>query len=168
MMTRLITERLMMRRAQPGDLDALHALVSHYDVVKMTATWPWPADRAFTAGRSVPFAADKGMVGPVFQRGQLVGVMGVSSLDAERAELGYMFAPEVWGMGFATEMGRELIAHCWKIYGWSEITACVFDDNGASDRVLEKLGFAYEGPCRGYCRARDQELPTRTYRLPRP
>lgn len=165
-MTTLTTKRLMLRLAQPADLDALHALVSNYDVVKMTATWPWPADRDFTASRSVPFDPEKGVVGLVFCGEDMVGSMGIAA-KGDKAELGYMFAPAHWGKGYATEMGRALIAHCWTRYPWDEITACVFADNGASGRVLEKLGFS-EGPrCSGECRARGAILPTRTYRLAR-
>ncbi|UWP93366.1 GNAT family N-acetyltransferase [Aliiroseovarius crassostreae] len=168
MMTRLVTRRLMMRRTEPADLEALHALVSHHDVVKMTATWPWPAERDHTRARCVPSDPQLGMVGQVFHKGELVGSMGIASRDGQLPEMGYMFAPAYWGRGFATEMGQALIAHCWQRYDWTEISACVFGDNPASGRVLEKLGFVATGPCRGYCRARDEELPTLTYRLSRP
>lgn len=46
METMLRTERLTLRRNIPSDLDGMHALVANYDVVKMTARWPWPADKA--------------------------------------------------------------------------------------------------------------------------
>ena len=38
----IVTARLRLRPPLPGDRDALHALASDYEVVKQTATWPWP------------------------------------------------------------------------------------------------------------------------------
>ncbi|HCQ67345.1 MAG TPA: hypothetical protein DIU07_20345 [Rhodobacteraceae bacterium] len=54
------TDRLLWRRSSPQDLDALHALVSDDEVVKNTATWPSPADRAFAESRCAPFDLGRG------------------------------------------------------------------------------------------------------------
>jgi RimJ/RimL family protein N-acetyltransferase len=170
METELVTTRLSLRRARPVDLDGLHALGSDWELVKQTATWPWPADRAFTASRSQPVDPALGLAGPVFAGGEIVGMMGViaSEEPGAVAELGYMFKRAHWGKGYATEIGRTLIAHAWARYDWSAIEAVVFTANPASARVLEKLGFA-EGPgAIGLCAARAGSFPTRTFRLARP
>ncbi len=168
--TEICTERLVMRRARAEDYDAIHALVDDFDVVKMTGSWPFPPDPDLIARRSEPSDAALGMVGPVFLAGELIGIVGANSAapEASAGELGYMFARAHWGRGYATEIGRALIAHVWQRYAWEMITACVFDDNPASGRVLEKLGFAQTGHCTAYCTARAAELPTLTYRLDRP
>lgn len=166
-MVEITTERLFWRRADPGDLDALHALVSDYEVVKDTATWPSPPDRAFSAGRCVPFDLDKGLVGHVFLAGSLIGAMGVNGGETGGV-LGYMFARAHWGRGYATEIGRALVAAAFARYAWPEISACVFDVNPASARVLEKLGFEVTGHCAGPSAARGATLPMRTFRLGRP
>ena len=79
--TEIVTDRLTLRRARPGDAAALHALASDFDVVKMTASWPWPPDRAFTKSRAAPFDPALGMAGVVLLGGQLIGMMG--ALTAE-------------------------------------------------------------------------------------
>lgn len=163
----IVTDRLCLRPPRPEDIDGLHALASDWEVVKQTATWPWPPDRAFTATRAKPVAPARGMAGPVFAGDTLVGMMGVTVSDTG-ADLGYMFARAHWGKGFATEIGRALIARAFATYDWGAIEACVFDDNPASARVLLKLGFAETGPCAGVCAARGATLPTRTFRLVRP
>ena len=144
----------------------MHALASDWDVVKQTATWPWPPDRAFTATRAKPMPAKVGLAGPVFQAEEMVGMMGVNTTEAG-AELGYMFARSHWGRGYATEMGQALLRHAFATYDWPAIDACVFDDNPGSARVLEKLGFVATGACEGACAARNATLPTRTFRLDR-
>ena len=170
----IATERLRLRRARPEDLDALHALASDWEVVKQTATWPWPPDRAFTANRAQPMPAEIGLAGPVFDGDDLVGMMGVNAAKTGAVTdtgagtvLGYMFARQHWGRGFATEMGRALIAHAFAAYDWPSIEACVFDENPASARVLVKLGFDETGRSDGACAARGRALPTRSFRLAR-
>lgn len=165
--TEIVTGRLRLRRARPADFDALHALVSDYEVVKMTGSWPWPPDRDLTASRATPFDPEKGLVGPVFLGAELIGVVGVSE-DGGNGDFGYMFARAHWGKGYATEMGRAVLAHAWGRYDWPVIEACVFEGNPASSRVLEKLGFTEVGACVHACAARGEMLPTRSFRLPRP
>ncbi len=162
----LTTRRLRWRRSRPADLDAFHALVSDREMVKNTATWPWPPERAFTAARVAPFPLENGLVGLVFCGAELVGAMGVSAGGAG-GEMGYMFARAHWGRGFATEIGRALLAEAFARYDWPVIEACAFEGNPASSRVLEKLGFTEIGRSVGPCAARGCALPMRCFRLAR-
>lgn len=166
METEIVTARLRLRRARPEDLDALHALVSDWEVVKQTATWPWPPDRAFTETRAQPMPAGRGIGGPVFADGELVGMVGVNATDT-CPQLGYMFARAQWGRGFASEIGRALIAHAFATYDWPSIGAGVFEENPASVRVLVKLGFDETGRCAGPSLAQGRALPMRIFRLER-
>lgn len=163
----IVTARLRLRRAGAEDLDALHALASDYEVVKQTATWPWPPDRAFTARRAEPMATELGLGGPVFAGEVLVGMMGVHAAG-EGAKLGYMFARAHWGKGYATEIGRALLAHAWAAYRWPWIEAAAFSDNPASARVLEKLGFVEGAGRLGPGAARGGDFALRTFRRARP
>jgi len=167
-MGEIVTERLRLRPAGLADIEGLHALASDYEVVRQTETWPWPPDRAFTAKRARPLDPAVGIAGPVFAGDEIVGMMGVHDFGAGAgAEMGYMFAQPHWGKGYATEIGRALIARAFADYDWPAISACVFTDNPASGRVLEKLGFVEGAPCRGACAARGCALDTRTFRLDR-
>ena len=163
METELATERLTMRRARPEDLDAIHAVVSDFDVARHTANWPHPADRAYTSKRAEPVDPAIGMAGPVLLGGEIIGLMGLIAGD-----LGYMFARAYWGRGYATEIGRALIAHAWASYDWPRIEAGVFEGNPASERVLKKLGFAPVGDDQHWCAAEGRDRPLRVFHLPRP
>lgn len=167
-MPRLITKRLSMRRCKPSDFEAMQKLVSDFEVVRMTATWPHPGDPDLTRTRCVPFDSDKGMVGVVLKDGALVGTMGLAKKTDEDPQLGYMFARPHWGQGFASEMGRALIDHCWATYDWPLVRADVFDDNPASARVLEKLGFEELEGSTGHSVARGESHPLRNFQLLRP
>jgi RimJ/RimL family protein N-acetyltransferase len=161
--TELKTARLTMRRARPEDLDGIHALFSDFEVVRHTASWPWPADPAYTATRAQPYDPAKGMAGPVLLGGEIIGVAGVTE-----GELGYMFAMAHWAQGYATEISRALIAHAFDTYDWPRIEAGVFDGNPASARVLEKLGFVHVGDDSLMCAAAGQERPLKLFHLARP
>lgn len=162
----IVTARLRLRPPRPEDLDALHALVSDFEVVKQTATWPWPPDRAFSESRCRPLDPDKGLAVMVFDDAALVGMMGIHA-GAAGGDLGYMFARAHWGKGYASEAGQALIAACFARYDWPQIAACVFVGNPASGRVLEKLGFEETGRCEGPSAAQGLSLPLRTFRLRR-
>ncbi|OWV47960.1 GNAT family N-acetyltransferase [Mameliella alba] len=60
--------------------------------------------------------------------------------DEDCAHLGYLFAEEAWGKGYATELVQGLAAH---LDGTARITLLAGVDraNPASARVLEKSGF---------------------------
>ena len=58
-------------------------------------------------------------------------------------DFGYRFARRFWGMGYASEAGRAALNHGIESLGFKDIYAMTDIDNGASRRVLEKLGFKY-------------------------
>lgn len=75
--------------------------------------------------------------------GTLIGLLMLFSDpdgDEDCAHLGYLFAEEAWGKGYATELVRGLAAH---LDGTARITLLAGVDraNPASARVLEKSGF---------------------------
>lgn len=56
-------------------------------------------------------------------------------------DFGYRFARQHWNNGYATESGRASLAYGLNTLGYKDIYAMTDIDNGASRRVLEKLGF---------------------------
>jgi RimJ/RimL family protein N-acetyltransferase len=77
--------------------------------------------------------------------GKLVGFSGLKYLaDLRETDIGYRFLPECWGRGYATESAQALIAHGRAAHGLGRIVGLVDPANGASRRVLGKLGLAYE------------------------
>jgi RimJ/RimL family protein N-acetyltransferase len=55
--------------------------------------------------------------------------------------VGYLFFPEAWGHGYATEAVRGIVEHLARL-GIRELRALVTSGNDASARVLVKAGFA--------------------------
>lgn len=71
---------------------------------------------------------------------ELVGGIGLHRMADGNAELDFWISPARRNRGFATEAARAVLAMA-KALGLSQLTACVFSENGAAARVLEKIGF---------------------------
>lgn len=73
----------------------------------------------------------------------IIGFGGIAFHDylgEQRMNLGYRFAVEAWGKGFATETGETALRHAFVTLGLDEVFGFVRPANLASARVLEKIG----------------------------
>jgi len=73
----------------------------------------------------------------------LIGFGGIAPLNyltERRINLGYRFAVEAWGQGYATEVGRDALALAFETLGLPAVFGLVRPDHAASIRVLEKIG----------------------------
>lgn len=154
------TARLTFRSLQATDLEALHEVVSHWDVVHQLASYPWPPEQDFTRTRAKPFLG-RGFVWGAFLNGWLTGTVAVTG-----DELGYMFAPDVWGQGFGAEACRLAISRAFAD-GWDHLEAGIWADNVASLGLLRKQGFRVTGDDRALNKARGVEVAGHTLRLDR-
>lgn len=59
-------------------------------------------------------------------------------------EIGWRLAPRHWGQGFATEGAREVLRFGFESCGLDEIVSIRHIENGASRRVMEKLGLHFD------------------------
>jgi len=60
----------------------------------------------------------------------------------QRLTVGYVIAPDLWGRGYATEIASSSIDYALGVLGVAEVYASVAAANGASRRVLEKVGMS--------------------------
>lgn len=162
----LTTHRLTLRAPVMGDCARIARFANDWGVASMVAGMPYPYGLAEAedfigwAGQKIDrgdrvFAMDLAGEG-------VIGMIGLHCHDDGVPELGYWLGRPYWGAGFATEAGSTVVA--WAHGPWSKpwITAGHFEDNPASGRVLDKLGFLYTGdrPLMG-CRARQAMVRTR-------
>lgn len=68
--------------------------------------------------------------------------------DTREAEIGYEFAPDFWGKGYATEATQAMAAFAFDTLKIHRLSAHCIAENTASARVLEKLGMKREGRLR--------------------
>jgi RimJ/RimL family protein N-acetyltransferase len=66
----------------------------------------------------------------------------------EVVELGYEIAESRWGRGLATAATRAMLAEAFEHDEVTRVIAHTLPERNASNRVLEKAGFAYDGDAR--------------------
>jgi [ribosomal protein S5]-alanine N-acetyltransferase len=81
------------------------------------------------------------------ETGAPVGRGGLSHTHVggrDEIEVGWAVMPELWGVGYATEIGGASVRVAFDVLGLPDVVAYTLIDNLASRRVMEKLGFGYE------------------------
>lgn len=86
------------------------------------------------------------------QTGQLVAAVGFHTVSAlnRTAELTYGVRPACWGRGLATSLCSAAVDWGFSQRAWVRIQATTLESNAASQRVLQKAGFALEGRLRNF------------------
>jgi ribosomal-protein-alanine N-acetyltransferase len=158
----LVTERLRLREASMGDRDDFHALISIPEVTRFS-NWV-DAPKMAQIERSLRwmikiFPKGTGCSWIIEDRvsGKLLGAIRFNSFDkhARCAELGYELHPSAWGKGLMSEAARAIVRCGFDDFSLNRIEAWTLPGNAASDRVLEKAGFQYEGTLRQKARFKE-------------
>lgn len=151
----LRTKRLLLRAIEPWDAQAMFALRSDPRVMehigRPLAQSLADAEKLMADMRS-NFEARTGITWAITQHGdhELAGTIGFWRSDAAHhyAELGYMLKPQLWGKGLMREAAAAVIWHGFHTLRFHRIEARLDPDNTASKRVLEAVGFEFEGRLR--------------------
>lgn len=149
----LETDRLLIRGAVATDVADLHARRNDPEVARhQNWTLPWSLE---SAEELIEGAA--AMEGPVTDgwwmavvtlkdTGETLGDLAVFlTFEGRIAEIGYTFASQHWGSGYAVEAVEALIEWLFTEAGVKRITAMIHPENVASAQVLERTGFLHEG-----------------------
>ena len=79
------------------------------------------------------------------QSGVPIGICGLIKRESlENVDLGFAFLSRFWAQGYATESASAVMSYGTKDLGIPRIVAITSQDNPASARLLEKLGFRFE------------------------
>ena len=147
------TERLVLRRATPDDVEATW----QFRRLDEVSQWITRAPGTFEEYRTR--AADPESLATsivVELEGEVIGDLMLRFEDAwaqaevadrargVQAELGWVLHPDHAGHGYATEAVRELIRICFEDLGLRRLTAACFADNVASWRLMERVGMRRE------------------------
>lgn len=147
----LETERLVLRPHRMDDLDDLVVFHGDPDVVRYV---PWPVrDRAATEEtlrakltQTELLAHGQWLVLAVELRstGTVIGEVLLKWASDRQGEVGFAFAREHQGRGYAAEAATAMLRLGFDDLGFHRITAVVVDRNEASARLLGRLGFRQE------------------------
>ncbi|KRR20210.1 acetyltransferase [Bradyrhizobium lablabi] len=151
----LSTQRLTLRAAMPKDVAAFQAMLSIPDVTRFS-NWPDAPTKA-QVERSLRWmskvhGSGKGCawIIEVSASKALAGAIRFNSFEKKWrcGEIGYELHPDYWGKGLMTEAVKAVVACGHQTFKLNRIDAWTLPGNNASDRVLEKSGFQYEGTLR--------------------
>lgn len=152
----LLTDRLRLRAPKGDDCDAVHSILSFPEVTRFT-NWPEAPKKAkserLTRWMCNVFAKGKGcawIIEELASSNAVLGAVRFNSFDkqSKSGEIGYELHPSFWGKGLMSE-AVEAVARCgFDHFALNRIEAWTLPGNAASDRVLEKTGFRYEGTLR--------------------
>lgn len=143
------TERLLLRRAVPGDLDATWSFRRLPEVYE----WLDSVPTTYGAYREI-YRGEHLLI--VERRERVIGFVTLKIEDgwaqrevAEQAEsvqanLGWVFDPAFGGQGYATEAVRAAIDLCFGPLKLRRVVAECFADNEPSWRLMERLGMRRE------------------------
>ena len=144
----LRTERLLLRPLKRSDIPALLPLIGVREVAAQTLRIPHPYTQADAHAMLKRLRSDAAHWFGLFlgKDEQLCGGGGLYvDHDHDRAEIGYWVGVPFWGKGIASEAARELMRYGFEDLKLHRIHAVCYTGNGASIRILEKLGMKYEG-----------------------
>jgi [ribosomal protein S5]-alanine N-acetyltransferase len=176
----ITTPRLTLRRFTMADAARVCELVGNFEVSKMISRAPFPygiADATnwlsmhadmWASGNDFPFAIttpNDGIIGAI----GLHATIRLANLAPNALEVGYWLGQPYWGLGYATEAGKGLLAAFDTDLGPNPLVSGHFTENPQSGHVLEKLGFHYAGEASTiFCVARQMEVPDLSMLRPAP
>lgn len=84
--------------------------------------------------------------------GECIGMIAYFLVDTHNnfGEIEYCIGKEFQGKGYATEACRAVIDYGFDRIGFNKVQICVRPANVASNKVIDKCGFTYEGTLRDY------------------
>lgn len=144
------TDRPLLRRLQRSDLEPLLSYRNDPEVTRYQSWERYGEEeaRGLILGREEPFAPGRWFQLAVEDKrtGTLLGDLGIRvEGDGRQAEVGYTFAREHWGKGYASEAVACLLDHAFRNPGLHRVYAVTDKENRASFVLLERLGLRREG-----------------------
>ena len=153
---RLSDGTIYLRPYKLSDAQALSAMTSRDEIYSTT----YNIQRHFEVQHArwwIKFNANCRKTGSSYEFGifdntahQLIGNIGIVNVNSSchHATLAYYIHPERWGEGIATRAGRIILPYAFHTLSLNRVGAVCMTHNTASRRVLDKLGFTFEGIAR--------------------
>lgn len=148
----LETERMVLRRPVPGDLNDYYAFYQDPEVRRFIPDYPRTYEDTrqevewFLNGH--PRNAKLGLWATVHKEsGKLIGRCGLIpwTIDGqEEVEVAYLLIRDYWGRGLATEAARAIAGYGFDTLGLPRLISLIDPENHASRHVAEKVGMTYE------------------------
>jgi [ribosomal protein S5]-alanine N-acetyltransferase len=140
------SDRLELRPLDVGDAAFVRSLYASVEVTRtlLRIQGPISLEEAREFCRApAQVRGDHRFGGALKSDGRLIAVGSIHGLagPSRIASIGYSVLPAFWGQGLGTEMAARLVELAAGTLGVLDVRATTLDDNPASARILDKLGF---------------------------
>ncbi len=145
------TNRLLLRQFTEADLADVFNGLSHPDVIRYYGV---SYNTIEDTRKQMQFFADlekngTGTWWAICSRDNSVffGAVGINSVSAahKKGEIGFWLLPGCWGKGIVQEAMTCVCDHGFGVLGLHRLEAFVESENTSCKRVMDKIGFVYEG-----------------------
>ena len=142
----LTGRRLILKRVEEEDADALSELVSSTRVYRYLPTFLFEkkyADLHEVVRKLYTECLQESVILGIYLQGELCGLAEMYGLRDEihKISIGYRLMERFWGQGIASETVAMLVQYLYTDTDIEIITASTMIENRASARVLEKNGY---------------------------
>jgi [ribosomal protein S5]-alanine N-acetyltransferase len=157
-LTELRTARLLLRDFRDADQAAIHAYRKDRAVLQYLARvepYGWDEIRLLILeARHQTRCRDRTdyeLAIELADTGEVIGEIGLGLLvldgaqGADAATLGFILHRDHWGRGYATEAAQAMVRFAFRDLNLDTVYAGCTPGNGASRRVIQKLGLGFEG-----------------------
>ncbi|SOD19842.1 GNAT family N-acetyltransferase [Pedobacter xixiisoli] len=158
--TTIKTDRLLLRKIIPEDIQNIYKGLSHPDVIKyygISFTSLEATEEQMTWYRELE-ESETGIWWAICSLdGQtFYGASGFNNLSKvhKKAEIGFWLLPEFWGKGLMQEAFPLICNYGFETLGLNRIEGFVDNDNLNCKKAIEKLNFKHEGTMRD-CEIKD-------------
>lgn len=151
-----ITERLIIREYEQSDANSMARVFNNEEIYRTTYGIPKNYTKSYAkwwikylhSNAENKTGYEFGMF--LKDSGVYIGNLGVINIISahNRGDITYLIEPSLWGRGFATEGGEAMKRLAFEALRLNRLGGCCMSCNKASRRVMEKLGFKYEGTIR--------------------
>lgn len=159
----LQTERLVLRPFGLDDSPEVQRLAGDRSIADTTLAIPHPYKdgmaQEWISKHQSDFDQGKGITFAITRKtdGLLIGAMSLMEMVAgHQAELGYWIGRPYWDQGYCTEAGEAVLRYSFTHLGLIRVHCHHFLRNGASGRVMQKLGMQREGTRRKHVKKWDK------------
>lgn len=148
----LETGRLLLRHLEPSDLDALFALYCDPEIRRYIPDAPRTLDETREElewhRHGHPEHPELGLWATVLRENNaFIGRCGLLpwTIDGrDEVEVAYLIDSALWGRGLGTEAARAVLNYGFEELGLTRLICLIDRENGASIKVAERIGMAFE------------------------
>jgi len=154
MFPQLTTPRFFLQQIFPEDQQFIFQGLSHPDVIRFYGVRydSYDATKKQMEWYEKIHNEGTGLAWKIMDKitGERIGVVVYYFHKPEhrKAEVGFWIVPRYWNKGITTEVLKVVIEYCQQQRDIHRLEAFVEEGNVASSKVLEKLGFVFEGTMR--------------------